>query len=145
MNVTGKTEAVKAWLGGCPELGEYLKLNATEMQSGEVSMLTDYNTATLREFIDGSKERAYTFGVALVKSWSSGFDGTNAEAMQFGEALADWLANQYAAGNVPDLGEGCEVVRIEPLQNVPTLSNVQQDEQLARYTFQARIIYREKE
>lgn len=133
---------MRDWLATCPLLGEYIKLNATELENGEAAFSTVYNDAKIREFISGATERSYTFGVVLVRDWSSGFDDVNAEAMEFGERLADWVGNQFAAGNLPEF-EGCTITDIEPLQNIPGLASVQQEEQLARYLFQGRVLYRE--
>lgn len=143
MNIEGKTAAVKAWLETYPELDGYLKLNATELESGERSVDTVTNDESVREFIDGTKERAFTFALVMVCDWSSGFDSVNAEAVAWGERWLDWCAHQYQAGNLPDFGAGATIIGVEPLQNVPGLAAAYQEEQLARYLFQARITYRE--
>ena len=143
MNIEGKTKAVKAWLETYPELDGYLKLNATELESGERSFDTVTNDESIREYINGTKERAFTFALVMVADWSSGFDSTNADALEWGERWLDWCAHQYDAGNLPDFGEGATILDIEPLQNVPGLAAAYQSEQLARYLFQVRILYRE--
>lgn len=142
MHISGKTKAVREWLATCPFLGDYLKLNAAELKDGELAVDTVYNDAEIRRFINGTSERAYTFSVVFVRDWSSGFDSVNDEAMEYGEKLADWLGNQFAAGNLPAF-ENCTIENIEPLQNVPGLAAAYQEEQLARYMMQARITYRE--
>ena len=145
MNVSGKTEAVVRWLKTCGLTKKYLKLNAVDMKADERAMNVVYNDERIREFIDGTVERRYTFSLVMVADWSDGFDSTNAEAMEFGEEWLDWVARQFKAGNVPDFGKSCIIRAIEPLQNVPALAAAYQDVQLARYQFQAAITYWEKE
>lgn len=145
MKVSGKTDAVVRWLKTYDGIGKYLKLNAVDMKADERAVNVVYNDAKVREFIDGTVERKYTFALVMVADWSDGFDTANAEAMAFGEEWLDWVARQFGEGNVPDLGEGCTIRAIEPLQNVPALAAAYQDVQLARYQFQAAITYWEKE
>lgn len=144
MNVTGKTEAVRAWLKGCPELGDYLKLNAVELTAGDKAVNTVYNDQEVREFIDGSRERLYTFAVVLVADFSSGFDAVNTTANELGARILDWVDAQHALGNDPDFGQNCSIRKIESVQNVPGLAAAYQEEQLARYMFQAQITYWER-
>lgn len=145
MRSSGKTDAVLAWARGYPQLEGYLKLNATDLEGGERSMQTVTNDAEVRQFIDGTRERVLTFALVMVTDWSDGFDRVNAEAQAWGEGWLDWCAAQFEAGNVPDLGEGCTVTDIVPLQNAPALSMTYQENQLAKYMFQIQIQYREKE
>jgi hypothetical protein len=145
MRVQGKTDAVVKWLKTYDGIGKYLKLNAVDMKADERAVNVVYNDAKVREFIDGTVERRYTFSLVMVADWSEGFDSTNAEAMEFGEEWLDWVARQFQAGNVPNFGDECIIRAIEPLQNVPALAAAYQDVQLARYQFQAAITYWEKE
>lgn len=145
MNVKGKTRAVVEWLKTYPGFDGYLKLNATGLEAGENAVNTVYNEQTVREFVDGTKEKQYTFAVVMVARWSSGFDPQNIDAQEWGEAWLDWVDAQFKAGNVPDFGENVTIRAVESLQNVPSLAATYQEEQLARYMFQARITYWEKE
>lgn len=143
MNVEGKTQAVRDWLQTYPELGGRLKLNAAELQAGEVAMNTVYNDVAVTEYINGACDRAYTFALVYVGDWSSGFDEMNAEAEAWGERWLDWVSAQFKAGNLPDFG-AATILEVEPLQNVPGLAAAYEAEQVARYLFQARIVYREE-
>lgn len=145
MGMKGKTKAVVEWLKTYPDLGGYLKLNATELNAGERTINTVYNDSKVKEFINGTVERQYTFALVMVCGWSSGFDAVNEEAEEWGEDWLDWCDAQFKAGNVPDFGEKCTIRAIESLQNIPSLAATYQEEQLARYMFQARITYWEKE
>lgn len=145
MGMKGKTKAVVEWLKTYPDLGGYLKLNATELNAGERTVNTVYNDSKVKEFINGTVERQYTFALVMVCDWSSGFDAVNEEAEEWGEEWLDWCDAQFKAGNVPDFGEKCTIRAIESLQNIPSLAATYQEEQLARYMFQARITYWEKE
>ena len=63
--------------------------------------------------------------------------------MNLGQAFMDWVEAQEKEGNYPDFGEGCEMERIEVLQNMPNLASVNAEEGVARYMIQGRITYRE--
>lgn len=141
MNITGKTEAVVEWLKTYDEIGDYLKLNATEMEAGERAINTVYNETVNREFINGVKEKVYTFALVLVCDWSEGSDSVNLEAQEFGEKWLDWIDGCMANECSPYFGENVTIQDIESLQNIPTLAAAYQDRQLARYMFQAAITY----
>ena len=145
MNVKGKTKAVLDWLKTYDGFDGYLKLNAIPLQPGESSVNTVYNDRAVRQFIDGTWEKQYTFAVVIVCHWSAGMDGINVDAEEWGENWLDWVDAQFMAGNVPDFGNEATVRGIESLQNIPSLAAAYQEEQLARYMFQARITYWEKE
>ena len=145
MNVKGKTHAVVEWLKTYEGFDGYLKLNSTLLEAGESAVNTVYNDVEVSQFIDGTREKQYTFAVVVVCNWSDGMDTVNKEAEEWGEEWLDWVDAQFEQGNVPDFGENATVRGIESLQNIPSLAAVYQEEQLARYMFQARITYWEKE
>lgn len=145
MNSKGKMKGVVEWLRAYPEIGGYLKLNSVVLEAGESAVNTVQSDRSVSQFIDGTYVRQLTFAIVMVCDWSNGYDKMNAEALAWGEAFLDWVDAQFAQGNVPDLGEKATVRGIESLQDGPALSAVYQEEQLARYMFQARITYWEKE
>ena len=142
MTISGKTKAVRDWLAG---FDDYIKLNATQLEAGECSMSTVYNDAETVRYIDNTCDRRFTFAVVMVRDWSSGFDDVNEGAQAFADSWFDWVEGANAARNFPNFGERCEVLQVVSLQNVPNVAATYQEEQLARYTFQAAIDYREKE
>lgn len=144
MGARGKTKAIVDWLLTNPDMAGYIKLNATTLVNGEYSINTVYNERVIRTYIDGTEDRQFGFSLVLVADWSHGFDDENQRAMDFGESWLDWVDAQYKAGNLPDFGESCEVTGIQALQNQPGLAAVYQEEQLARYTFSAQVLYRDR-
>lgn len=145
MNVKGKTRAVVEWLKTYDGFNGYLRLNATELQPGNNSVNTVYNDKEVSQFIDGTRLRQYTFAIVMVCHWSDGIDGVNIEAEEWGESWLDWVDSQFDEGNVPDFGPNAQIRSVESLQNIPSLAASYQEEQLARYMFQARVTYWEKE
>lgn len=138
--IAGKTDALVEWARKCSELDGFLKLNAILTEEGERAIYTVANEHVAQRYIDGTADREMTFALRMVARWSDGFDGINADAERTAETWLDWVASQWP-GNVP--GIGAEVTGIEPVQNVPTLAAVYQEEGLAEYMFQAKIYYRE--
>ena len=66
----------------------------------------------------------------------------NADAMYSVEQFMDWVKSQNAQQSFP-VFEGCEVQRVEVLNNMPVVTG--QDDEVAKYMFQCRVTYLEKE
>lgn len=145
MNIQGKTKAVQEWLKTNTLVGKRLKINATDMKEGEISVNVVSNTDLDTAFIDGTQERKYTFALVFVKSWSAGYDKVNIEAMEFGEKCTDWITAQYLNDNMPDFGKSCTIRAIRPLQNIPDCAAVYSETGNARYQLLCDIVYWEKE
>lgn len=141
--IKDKHQAVLDWAKGYEGFDQYLKLNAGEFEAGENSIMTTTNDESVGQFIDGTKQKVYTFTIVMFKDWSSGFDETNQDALEWGSAWLDWVSEQYKAGNVPDFGSAT-ITDIKALQNMPQLAQVDQDSQTAKYMFSARINYMER-
>lgn len=120
-----------------------LNFNFSPEAPDTVALLTDYSDRVVREFVNGDAELAYGFTILITKTYSAETDDLNLEAMNFAQALIDWMAEQNREHNLPDFGEGYESERIEPLQNMPNLAAVNAEEGLARYQIQGRILYRQ--
>lgn len=109
-----------------------------------VAIIPQYSDRNVRDYINGDRQRQYSFSFIIVRPYSSDpLDVLNTEAMELGQAFMDWIEQQDEAGDYPDFGEGCEVERMEVLQNMPNLASVNAKEGIARYMIQGRIIYRE--
>ena len=140
MKREGKTDAALEWAKSWPYLDEFLKLNAILARDDEASFQTVYSDSQGEPFIDGTARHEYTFMLKLMLPWSDGFDDINQEAERLLEQWADWVDVQFP-DNVPDFGEA-EIDDIRALYDVPAIT-VYQEESLAEYNFQARIIYTE--
>lgn len=141
--IEGKAEALQNWLKTWSGIDQYLKLNATTNEVGDKAVNVIYNDRVVAEYINGTALRDYTFELVLVADWSDGFDSINEEAMSFGERWADWVNEQFRAGNMPDFGDTATITKIESTYNTPSVALVYPDSKTARYSFQARIEYRE--
>lgn len=141
MKATGKTEALKEWAKGWPDLAGYIKLNAINTKTGDASLSTDFTDYAVETYIDGTAKREYVFMLKMMCDWSNGFDEINEEAMRLNESWVDWVAEQFP-DNVPDFGEAV-ITGIEPLYSAPALNMVYQEDQTAEYVFQAKIFYTE--
>lgn len=138
-----RIEAVRDWAAGFPGLSGMARINATVREDGAASVRAEANEAVRRRYIDGAEDREVTFALLLATPWSEGADAINAEAAALGERFADWCGEQWP-GNPPDLGEGCEVLGIEPVYRQPQLEDVQESGRVALYRFEVRITYRKE-
>lgn len=143
MDAVGKTESVRAWAAGWPELKGYLKLNAIDYETpGDAAMMPTYNDPVINQYIDGTADRYYTLELRMILSWSDGADTANIEATRLMESWLTWVSEQYP-DDIPDFGPNAKITDIQPLQNTPTPALVYADSQTAVYSFSARIYYTE--
>lgn len=137
-----KHEAVKAYFE--PKImelvGNVLNFNFSPDSTDEFSLITDYSDKVVKEFISGDMRKAYGFTIIITKSYSTFVDDCNLEAMNFAQSFMDGIELQNRQKAYPDFG-GCEVEKMEVLQNMPNLAGVNKDAGLARYMIQARILY----
>lgn len=110
-----------------------------------IGFLTNYSDKVLKRYIRVGADKAYGFSVLVTKEYSINNDDLNLEAMNFVQGLMDWVDRQNRDKLFPDFGEKCTVKRIENLQNMPSLAEVNSEEGVARYMFQCRVVYFEKE
>lgn len=141
MAASDKTKAVFEWAKGWDGLDGYLKLNAIISQDGEASIDPGASDEVIETYIDGTKDRAYTFDLRIVVPWSSGTNEVNMEAQELASDWYDWVERQYPA-NVPDW-PGAEITGIVPDFNIPSLNAVYQNDGLAEYVIEATIYYTE--
>ena len=110
-----------------------------------IGFLTNYSDKVLKRYIRAGADKAYGFSILVTKEYSINNDDLNLEAMNFVQGLMDWVDRQNRDKLFPDFGEKCTVKRIENLQNMPSLAEVNSEEGVARYMFQCRVVYFEKE
>lgn len=124
--------------------GNLLNFNFSPESEDSISLITNYSDKVRKKYITGDVEKEYGFTVIIVKSYSSGYDDLNLEAMNFAQSFMDWMDEQDRNKDYPDFGGNCTVEKMECLQNMPNLSGVNQDGTMARYMIQARVIYKER-
>lgn len=136
----GVSKAIYEWAQGFDRYGSTLRLNSVVQTEGEASLVTSTALKTT-EYIDGTVDRIVYFTLVLVEPWSEGVDDLNEHAITLGEEWLDWVANQ-APANLPDLGEGREVIELATDDDAPVLVQVMDNALQAKYQFQAHLIYR---
>lgn len=122
-----------------------LNYNFSPDSPDAIGFLTNYSDKVLKRYVRVGAEKAYGFSILVTKEYSTNCDELNLESMNFVQGLMDWVEEQNHINNYPDFGVKCEIKRIENLQNMPNLAEVDPEEGVARYMFQCRVIYFEKE
>lgn len=141
-----KHEAIKTYFEPKVEelAGNILSFNFSPESEDSISLITNYSDKVRKRYVTGDVQKEYGFTIIIAKSYSTGCDDLNLEAMNFAQAFMDWMEEQDEKKDYPDFGENCTVEKMECLQNMPNLSGVNQDGTMARYMIQARVIYKER-
>lgn len=131
-------EAVWEWLQGCPHIVD-LFFNLGYTDNGDTTIVPKESVKA--NFIDGSQERYYDFSLIRYMPMSDiANDITNIQNAVDFEQVADWLDEQFEAGNLPDVPVG---ISINEMQLRPNESGfmVSEDNTMGRYTLEFRIEY----
>ena len=140
---TNLFKIINDWLKQYEPVGSWLYFNSTPVELGATSMNTLPSSQT-KEYIDGSKDVTLSFTVNMVREYDSG--GTsdiNTEALDESCQFANWIKEQNDSLNYPEFGDKMYVKEIKVLSTVPSLA-VNQTAQLAQYSFNARLVYRDE-
>ena len=92
----------------CPLLKDgVFRVNALGSDPVEYMLETGITSPVLETYIDGSSVRQYQFNFNSREAYS--MDRIMAiQAESFYEDFCNWVEEQNAAGNLPDMPEGCE-------------------------------------
>lgn len=123
--------------------GNVLGFNFSGDDSESVSFITEYSGNLIKKYKLGA-EKAYGFTIVITKPYSVGNDDVNLEAMNFAQNFMDWLDEQNKKRIYPKFPQGCQIKKMENMQNMPNLVAVNIKEGLARYMVQCRLIYFER-
>lgn len=142
-----KHDAVKAYFEPkVAELaGDILNFNFSPESGDSFALVTNYAEKVVQEYIDGTKKKAYGFTILIVKSYSTDGDDLNLQCMNFVQGFMDWMDEQDRRRKYPAFPDTCEIEKMEVLQNMPNLAEVNAEECWARYMVQCRIVYTEQE
>jgi len=142
-----KHEAMKAYFEPIVYrlAGTVLNFNFSPDSPDGIGFLTNYSDRVLKRYVRIGSEKAYGFSILVTKEYSTNCDDLNLQAMNFVQGIMDWLDEQAKMKYFPDFGRRCEIKKIENLQNMPNLSEINPEEGIARYVFQCRVVYFEKE
>lgn len=125
-------------------VGRMMDFNFSGESPDRVSFLTNYSDKVRKNYIRIGAEKEYGFTILITKFYSQDSDDLNLQAMNFAQAFMDWLDAQGEKKVFPDLGEKCQVKKMEVLQNMPNLSGIDMENGVAQYMIQCRVIYFER-
>lgn len=123
--------------------GSVLGFNFSGDDAESVSFVTEYSDKVVKKYKLGA-EKAYGFSIIITKPYSAGSDDVNLEAMNIAQEFMDWLEEQNRLKIYPEFPGGCQIKKMENMQNMPNLAAVNVKEGLARYMIQCRLIYFER-
>lgn len=137
-----KHEAMLDYLKKYPGLNAFLRFNSVTDELGNVSVQTVYSNQWEKRYIGGHGIKRYDFAIVSMAPQDPGTSHANAGRMQEAQNFMEWIDEQRKARNFPDF-EGCKVLSIENLQNMPNLAGVNTAGNVAKYIIQCRVRYYE--
>lgn len=135
-----KHQAMLDYLAKYPGLDAFLRFNSVTDKLGNVSVQTVYSSEWEKRYIGGHGIKRYDFAVVSMVPQDPGTSSVNAEQMQEAQKFMEWIDQQRKARNFPDF-EGCKVLSIENLQNMPNMAGVNAAGNVAKYICQCRVRY----
>lgn len=131
-------EGLSDFIASCPLLKEgALRLDAMGDKPTEYAIETGVFDPVIETYIDGSSDRRYQISFGSREAYD--LDRLqNMENSQFYEEFAIWLEDQNAAGNLPELPDGCYPETITALSSGYLFS---EDGKSARYQVQIELTY----
>lgn len=125
--------------------GSALGVNFTIDTPGTVAFVTTYADKWIKRYLRNSGVKAYVFAILLQLDYSQGIDDLNMISLNLAQAFGDWIDAQNKAKNLPNFGAKCKVQKIESLQNMPNLAEVNEAGTVAKYMLQCQVKYYEEE
>lgn len=145
-----KNQAIVTFLLECQQIKDSpLYFNFINAKNDAKQIMTVSNDTLLnRPYIDGSVLKRYSFTIIDFKSISDsalvnlvGYSNENIEELADVQSLMDWIKEQNDVQNYPDFGKDCEIQEMKTTAENPTLDGINEDEQLAMYSFTIQIDY----
>lgn len=138
-----RNEALQEWLQESPYATD-LFFNFAPTEPGTTAVAPVSGEAVIKRYLGGYSLKGYDFGVVqyIPVNMDVPNNTDNTDAMYSVEQFMNWVKEQNAQQNFPDF-EGCNVQRVEVLNNMPVVAG--QDDEVAKYMFQCRVTYVEKE
>lgn len=135
-----KNKEILAFLEQCPVVKSFLYFNSSTDKAGRVSVETVYSDVWEKRFIRDVGIKVYEFAVVQMLPQDQGTSLLNVEQTKTVQTFMDWIDEQNRRRNFPKF-EGCRVLSIENLQNMPNLAGVNEAGTVAKYMFQVRVRY----
>lgn len=124
--------------------GGLISFNFANDSPDSVSFITNYSGKTVKKYVRAA-DKEYGFTILVTWHYSTETDDLNLQAMNFAQQFMDWIDEQNQKKNFPNFGPKCQVKKIENLQNIPNLADVDWENKRAQYMIQCRVLYFEKE
>lgn len=137
-----KNTAMLEYLRQYPDLQSILYFNSMVDQIGNEALQTVYGEAWEKKYVHGHGIKQWDFAVVKIAKASTGTNNINVNETQAVQDFMDWIDAQNKAKNFPAF-DGCKVLSIENLQNMPNFAGIDQNEGAAKYMFQCRVRYYE--
>lgn len=137
-----KNEAMVEYLKQYPGLQSFLHFNAITAQTGNTCVQTVYGDAWEKRQLRGHGIKRYDFALVSMVPQDPGTSNANVEQMDNAHAFMDWIEAQNKARNFPNFN-GCQVLSIENLQNMPNQAGVNASGSVAKLMCQCRVRYYE--
>ena len=140
--MTSKHQATWDWLYSCEDVQE-LFFAFSGNQNGQTVIIPTATEKVDKQYIDGTSMRRYDFSIAIYTAINPDVPNNdeNVDVMENVENIMEWVDAQQKAQNYPDFPSNCSIMRVENLQNMPTVAG--QDEQGGKFLFACRIVYRQ--
>lgn len=141
--IESKSKAVWDWFYGNEEISR-LYFNFSDVQLNNTVITTETSDNAVKEFIDGTKEKVFDFAVVQYKELNTVDvnSSENAEVLTDAETLMNWIDEQESKRNYPKFPPNCVITKVENLQNMPSVSGM--DDIYVKYLFSCRINYIER-
>ena len=110
-----------------------------------VGFVTTYADKWVKRFVRNSGIKEYGFAILLSLGFSQGTDDLNLISMNLAQAFGDWIDAQNTAKILPNFGVKCKMMRIESLQNMPNVAEVNEACTVAKYMLQCKVTYYEED
>ena len=121
--MANKNKEILEFLEKCPAVKSFLYFNSATDKAGRVSIETVYSDVWEKRFIRDVGIKVYEFAVVQMLPQDQGTSDINAEQAQSVQDFMDWIDEQNRSRNFPKF-QGCKVLSIENLQNMPNLAGV---------------------
>lgn len=138
-----KHQSVWNWIYENDEISD-LFFNFSTSESGDVVIATDATDFIETRYVDGTTKRHYDFSIVSYQDLNTDApnDTLNIKIIESVESLMEWVRTQNKLRNFPVFPDNCSVLKVEVLQDIPTVAG--QDETTAKYLFGCRITYIQK-
>ena len=137
-----KNTAMLVYLRQYPGSQSFLYFNSMVDQIGNTAVQTVYGETWEKKFVRGHGIKQWDFAVVKIAQADTGTSDINADETQAVQDFMDWIDAQNKSQNFP-VFDGCKILSIENLQNMPNFAGIDNNEGAAKYMFQCRVRYYE--